>query len=567
MKKRLMISILGVLTISVIILTLFFIGIINNQYNQNIIRNLKENNQFIISIIETNNIVDKNTFFKKNLSNVEMRVTYIDKQGNVIFDSEADKESMDNHNSRAEVIDARLNGVGSSIRYSHSINKNMLYVATSFGDGYIIRSSMPIAIINSFESKYIQYYLITLVAVLIAAAIVSSKLSQAMVRPIKALQTITSRVANGELSERVKVLENNEIGDLGNAFNNMADKLQTTLKELTNRQNRLEAILRSMDSGVIAIDKNYKIIMINPYAKEIFGIEKDIIGQNLMDIIRDYELENVFKNNSEEYNEIKLFWPKERDLRVRTAEIIGETELIGNVAVVQDITDIKRLENMRSQFVANVSHELKTPLTSIKGFAETLKFVEDKDKKEKFLDIINDEADRLTRLINDILTLSYIEQHKDTKNESISVAEIIEDVYNLMKNTADLKKIKINIVAQNDCIIEADRDRFKQMLINLVDNSIKYSEENGNVYIGVENTDNTCILSVEDTGVGMSKEHLDRIFERFYRIDKARSRAQGGTGLGLAIVKHIVLSLNGKIEVQSEIGKGTKFVIRIPIKR
>lgn len=567
MKKRLMISILGVLTISVIILTLFFIGIINNQYNQNIIRNLKENNQFIISIIETNNIVDKNTFFKKNLSNVEMRVTYIDKQGNVIFDSEADKESMDNHNSRAEVIDARLNGVGSSIRYSHSINKNMLYVATSFGDGYIIRSSMPIAIINSFESKYIQYYLITLVAVLIAAAIVSSKLSQAMVRPIKALQTITSRVANGELSERVKVLENNEIGDLGNAFNNMADKLQTTLKELTNRQNRLEAILRSMDSGVIAIDKNYKIIMINPYAKEIFGIEKDIIGQNLMDIIRDYELENVFKNNSEEYNEIKLFWPKERDLRVRTAEIIGETELIGNVAVVQDITDIRRLENMRSQFVANVSHELKTPLTSIKGFAETLKFVEDKDKKEKFLDIINDEADRLTRLINDILTLSYIEQHKDTKNESISVAEIIEDVYNLMKNTADLKKIKINIVAQNDCIIEADRDRFKQMLINLVDNSIKYSEENGNVYIGVENTDNTCILSVEDTGVGMSKEHLDRIFERFYRIDKARSRAQGGTGLGLAIVKHIVLSLNGKIEVQSEIGKGTKFVIRIPIKR
>jgi two-component system phosphate regulon sensor histidine kinase PhoR len=222
---------------------------------------------------------------------------------------------------------------------------------------------------------------------------------------------------------------------------------------------------------------------------------------------------------------------------------------------------------MRSQYVANVSHELKTPLTSIKGFAETLKFVEDKEKREKFLDIINDEADRLTRFINDILTLSYIEQHKETKNEAISVAEIIEDVYNLMKNTADTKNIKINIVTQNDCIIEADRDRFKQMLINLVDNSIKYSEENGNVYIGVENTNNTCILSVEDTGVGMSKEHLDRIFERFYRIDKARSRAQGGTGLGLAIVKHIVLSLNCKIEVQSEIGKGTKFVIRIPIKR
>jgi len=565
MRKRLIKFILSILIASVLVLTLFFIGIINNQYNQNIIRNLKENNQFIISLLQTNNVADKDMLFKNNLNKFEFRVTYIDKSGKVIFDSIADSETMDNHNGRPEVIEAREKGTGSSLRLSKTINKNMLYVASTFGDGYIIRSSMPVDVINSFERKYIQYYIITLICVLIAASIISLRLSHILVNPINELHHVTSRVANGELFERVKTLDNTEIGDLGRAFNNMADKLQLTLKEVTNRQNRLESILRSMDSGVIAVDTNYKIIMINPYAKEIFGIKTDIIGKNLLDIIRDFELENVFKNTSEDYSEIKLLWPKERDLRVRTADIIGDNEIIGKVAVVQDITDIKRLENMRSEFVANVSHELKTPLTSIKGFAETLRYVEDKEKREKFLDIIDDEADRLTRLINDILILSHIEQHREGKHENINAAETIAEVYNLMKNTAENKNVKITVAGTTQCIIKGDKDRFMQMLINLVDNAIKYSESGASVFISTQVSKGNFVLTVEDTGVGMYKEHLDRIFERFYRVDKARSRAQGGTGLGLAIVKHIVLSFSGTINVESELSKGTKFIITIPI--
>ncbi len=363
------------------------------------------------------------------------------------------------------------------------------------------------------------------------------------------------------------MISEDEIGNLGKSFNDMANKLQISIKDVTERQNKLEAILKSMDSGVIAIDNSYRVIMINPSAKELFGINEDIIGKKLIHIIRDFELENVFKKNRDEFTEIKLLWPSERDLRIRTADIINEGNHIGTVAVVQDITDIKRLENMRSQFVANVSHELKTPLTSIKGFSETLKFVEDPNKREKFLDIINDEAERLTRLINDILTLSSIELHKEVKNDTIDVSAIIEDVYYLMKNTADNKKIRLEILKKKDIYLKGDIDKFKQMLINLVDNGIKYSEEGASVFIGTDIDKDKQIIWVEDTGVGMSKEHLNRIFERFYRVDKARSRVQGGTGLGLAIVKHIVLSLNGSINVESELGKGTKFTVTFPLKR
>lgn len=564
MKKKLMRSTLGLLVLSVVILTTLFILIINHQYIENVKRNLAQNNELVINLIKSDNLQNKENFFKNNLHNLDMRVTYINKQGNVIFDSVADTETMNNHNDRPEIKDARVDGVGYSDRFSNSVHRNMIYVATSFNDGFILRSSMPVELIYSFENKYIRYYLLTLILVLIFAALVSSRLSQVIVRPINELQKITSTVAKGVLNKRVEILSTDEIGDLGRAFNNMADKLEYSLKEVTDKQNRLEAILKSMDSGVIAIDKNSKVIMINPYAEEIFGLNRNIIGQNLMDMIRDFELENIFKHTSFDYNEIKLLWPKERDLRIKTADIINSGELIGKVAVVQDITDIKRLENMRSQFLANVSHELKTPLTSIRGFAETLRYVQDAEKREKFLDIINDEAERLTRLINDILILSSLEQHKFEKNEIINVNDTIDDVYNLMKNTAESKNITLFVIGNTVPPIIGDKDKFKQMLINLVDNAIKYSGNNSKIFIGTNTNKNKCVLWVEDTGVGITKEHLSRIFERFYRVDKARSRAEGGTGLGLAIVKHIVLSLNGTINVESEPLKGTKFIIEIP---
>ncbi|MEA4827169.1 MAG: histidine kinase dimerization/phospho-acceptor domain-containing protein, partial [Clostridium sp.] len=442
MKKKLMFSILSTIILSLALVTALYMTIVNYQHEESTKKMLKENNELAIKLL-TGNIISNTDLYFKSFNKSNFRVTLIDKNGFVIKDSDAMPNSMDNHNDRKEIIEARKYGNGYSTRYSSSLKKTMVYYATKFNDGYIVRSSMPMEVVTGFEGKYLNYYLVVLIMVFFISVFFSSKLSYVIVKPIKDLEFITSRIAKGELDRRVIINSQDEIGQLAKTFNHMADRLQYTLKDSIEKQNKLEAILKSMDSGVIAVDKKYRVIMINPYAQKIFGIKKDIIGQNLMDSIRDYELEEIFKNN-EENKEINILWPERRSLKVKTADVISDSEHIGTVAVVQDITDIRKLENMRSQFVANVSHELKTPLTSIKGFAETLRYVDDQETRDKFLSIIDDETDRLTRLISDILILSDIEQHKDFKiNEPIDVASSIEDVYNLMKNTADKKNIKL----------------------------------------------------------------------------------------------------------------------------
>lgn len=564
MKKKIMIYLLSTVIFIFVVVTVLFVSIFNYEYQQNLKGKLETNNKMIISLLQSNNLIDERKFFVENIVSSELRVTYIDKNGKVIYDTAVNEEIMDNHNSRQEIIEARKSGNGFSVRYSKSTEKNMMYFATTFGDGFVIRSSMPLKIVNGLGSKYFKFYIIAIIFSAVMSIWFSLKLSYIIVKPITDLDFITSRISKGEFHRRAKILSDGEIGQLAKNFNEMADKLEFTLNEVTDKQNRLEAILQSMDSGVIAVDRSNKVIMINPYAKKIFGITKDIIGQNLLDNIRDFELEDIFHQSDDDYKEIKIVWPEERELRIKTADIINRSEHIGTVAVVQDITEVKKLEKMRTQFVANVSHELKTPLTSIKGFAETLKYVDDADTKEKFLNIINEEAERLTRLITDILTLSHIEQQKEVKKEKIHVNKVVEDVYNLMKNTADAKGIQLTKEDQNVRTIIGDADRFKQMLINLVDNAINYSERGDSVCIGTENKGDRCILWVKDTGVGIAKKQIPRLFERFYRVDKARSRSKGGTGLGLAIVKHIVLNFNGKIHVESQLGIGSKFIVEIP---
>ncbi|AND85116.1 HAMP domain-containing protein [Clostridium tyrobutyricum] len=566
MKKKLMIYMLGTLVTSLIIMTILFIIIQNHEYVENMKRTLKINNQIIINTLEMKDDKDKSEFLKNNFKNGIIRDTYINRNGKVISDSVAHEQYMENHNSRKEIEEARKNGIGYDIRISVTTKKNTLYFATRMKDGYIVRSSMTMQVVKGFENAYLKYYIIIMMLSIGISILLLNKFSKSIVGPVKKLQKITFDMANGQLDRRVNIRSKDEIGKLANTFNNMADKLELILNDFASQNNQLEAILKSMDSGVIAVDTNNKIIMINPYAKDMFRINRDIIGENLMDSIRDFELEDIFKYDDTDYREIKILWPKERNLRVKTANIInGDHNRIGTVAVVQDITDIKKLENMRSQFVANVSHELKTPLTSIRGFSETLRYVKDDKNKNKFLNIIDDEANRLTRLIDDILTLSNIENNKEVVKDRIDINSVIRDVCYLMSSSAKKKDIHIETNISEVPDIYGDKDRFKQMIINLIDNAIKYSDNGGRVKIGTKFDANKSIIWVEDNGVGISEEHKQRLFERFYRVDKARSRSQGGTGLGLAIVKHIVISFNGKIKVESKIGVGSKFIVQIPV--
>ena len=565
MKRKLMISMLIILVLSLSVITAFFTVIVNYQYMQSARENLKSYNNLIVNVLKNNDVSNNDISLLSDLKDKNVNITIFDMKGNIIFPSQNKTYNKVYEAKGEEFSNAAAKGEGSGIMYDDNLKGNILSYATAYKNKYIIKSSIPIKLISSSMGRYIKYYMMVVIVVCIMALFFSSRISYIIVKPIKDLEYTTSRIAKGELQKRVDVYSNDEIGQLGLTFNNMADKLQLTLKDVMDKQNKLEAILKSMDSGIIAIDKNNKIIIMNPYAKDLFGIKKDVIGLNLIDCIRDFEIEKIFKKTYEDYNEVKILWPKERELRIKTADIINENKKIGKVAAVQDITDIKKLENVRSQFVANVSHELKTPLTSIKGFAETLKYVDDEPTKEKFLNIINDETDRLTRLINDILELSDLESSKELKKEDIDVNGVINDVICLVKSSADKKNISLSTSINVIPIIKGDKDKLKQMLINLADNAIKYSENNASVTIGSELEDNNCVIWVQDTGVGIPKEHIGRLFERFYRVDKARSRAQGGTGLGLAIVKHIVMAFKGTIDVESEVGKGSKFIVKIPI--
>ncbi|MBU3104115.1 sensor histidine kinase [Clostridium gasigenes] len=557
MKKRIIVFNIITVLFALLILTSSFVALVNV--------NEIEKTKSLLSSYNKIMILNPN-FTEKNLenfkiNNVRVRFTLIDKNGNVKFDSS--NKDLENHFDREEIIEAIKKDEAGITRFSKTEGVNLVYYANKLDDDIIIRSAVPLSTVKVLSLRYFKYYILVIILVLLLSLGLSLKLVRAIIYPIKELETATAKIANGDFNRRAKIHTNDEVGSLAHTFNNMADQLQVRISDSLDKQNKLESILESMESGVIAIDKQEKIMLINPYAKRVFGLNKNIIGKNIGEYIIDYDLIKFIKDTPEiETVEVKILHPFERELRIKKAPIINSIKLpIGTVIAVQDITDIKRLENMRSQFVANVSHELRTPLTSIKGFAETLKYVKEDETKNKFLDIIDKEADRLTRLINDILVLSNIENNNNVLEVEFDPNEVITEAINMVSGQAVLKNTKIEILNNYKGLLVGDRDKFFQLILNLVENAIKYSGEESNVLVKSYNVNDYIYIEVADNGFGIPKEDLPRIFERFYRVDK--SRAKGGTGLGLAIVKHIVKIFNGEIYVDSNIGLGTKFTVKI----
>ena len=528
MKKKIITLVVITVIFALVIVTSCFIGLVNIST----IKDAKETLAIYNECVAREDYKDSKLLslykFKDNL----VRFTVINKDGDVIFDNEIAK--LDNHNNRQEIIDAFKNGSGSSVRYSASLSTSMVYVATKIDDNTVIRSSVPVNNIRVFTSVTLKYYIAIILLVFVLSLFLAVKLVKIIVYPINELQKVTSKIENGDLNKRAIIYNYDEIGFLAQTFNNIADQLEIRIIDSLDKKNKLEAILESMESGVIAIDNNENIILIN-FIREIPEIGT---------------------------KEVKLFHPIERELRVKKSPIINYlNNSIGIVITVQDITDIKRLENMRSEFVANVSHELKTPLTSIKGFSETLRYVDDSETKNKFLDIIDKESERLTNLINDILILSNIENIHKMESEYFNPGDVIENVLDMVKSQAYKKSI---IIKYNDCFnseILGSKDKFHQLAVNLIENAIKYSNENGIVKIDLTLEEQYFVFKVKDNGIGIPKNDIPRIFERFYRVDKSRSTR--GTGLGLAIVKHIVKLFNGEISVKSKVGIGSTFTVKI----
>lgn len=334
----------------------------------------------------------------------------------------------------------------------------------------------------------------------------------------------------------------------------------------------LELIVKSISNGIIAVDKNLRTTLVNPFACKILSIPSDekILGIDIQEILKDESISNLLEKSIKEdcnFLEEVIIDENTKILSITINPIKSDSEIIGAVMFIQDITKMKNIEKMGQEFISNVSHELKTPLTSIRGFIETLKngAVNDHAVAHKFLDIIDIEAERLFFLINDILALSEIETMKQDANIfNTCLQEIIKDSINILQGQAEKKNISINIDIEQDLRISISKHKLMQLVLNLVDNAIKYSPDFSWIKIKAYKSKNSIIMSFKDSGIGIPKEHQKRIFERFYRVDKSRSRSLGGTGLGLSIVKHIVDIYNGTITLRSQVGKGSEFIITFP---
>lgn len=586
--QRLWLKITGsylILSITFVLVLWFFISsIIQNTYTDMTKDHLVENAQLISEVITLGGLDEDRETLDEWTSHfneeITLRYTIIARDGTVIADSESDIESMDNHLNRPE-IDAVLvknQELGESVRLSDTRDMSMMYVAIPVeADGELIgavRTSVSTQSIDNAISAIWTTLSAILFIILLVSVISAALLSYNITKPINRVINVTKRLQNKDYSARINADYSGEIGNLNTSVNALAASLQAHVNEIEESEKQLNSILSNLVSGVVLIDDKGKVDLTN-HATERFLSKhtSKIDGKEYTYVFGplgiDHLIETVIEDNVKRHDEAHIYFPEERILDVHIAPYYSQGwQQRGAIIVLHDITDIRRLEKMRSEFVANVSHELKTPITSVKGFAETLLSgdVPDETTAKQFMQIIYDESERLNRLITDLLELSKIEKQAMPLNiTEVNLNEIIGNSTQTISKFARDKNITLHLPSdENPIYVEADEDRLGQIVLNLVANAVNYTSDNGDIYIDAEERSSKVVLTVRDTGMGIPEEALDRLFERFYRVDKARSRHSGGTGLGLAIVKHLVESHEGKIYVKSVEGVGSTFTVELP---
>lgn len=501
---------------------------------------------------------------------IQARVTVINRGGEVLGDSEVPAENLktlENHLSRPEVQQALKSGAGSAIRYSSTVRADLLYVAVPFGAEGIIRLALPLSAVEKTKASLHANLGAALALALLLSIILSYILSNVTSRTLRTMAATAASIGRGDFSRRLPVVGSDELGELSRVMNEMTERLDEQLKRLSAEKSRLDAILRGMGEGLMVTDARGTVVLVNPAFLKFFTID-DVVGRPLIDISRHPALNRACRlvaATSQEYlEEITLPQEGEKTLLTHWVPLLENGEIRGVVAVFHDISDLKRLERIRKDFVANVSHELRTPVTVIKGYAETLMggvLQKDPERAAAFIGVIQSHAERLATLINDLLALSELESGGiSLELKPISLEGTVGHVCRLLEQKAHDKGISIDRSGiEGAPQVLADRGKLEQVLINLLDNAVKYSTENGSVRFYADGAGEMVKISVADNGIGIPPKDLPRIFERFYRVDTARSREMGGTGLGLSIVRHIVQLHGGTIAVESTHGKGTIF--------
>jgi two-component system phosphate regulon sensor histidine kinase PhoR len=516
----------------------------------------------------------------KDLSlKIKSRITIIDTQGKVLTDSEESQSgvsAMDNHASRPEVKLALDGLIGEEIRYSPTLKINMLYVAVPIrvgkSVGGVIRLALPLANVEKMLKSIRNAIIFSIIFALILAFVLGSLFTSGIIKPVNKIIQVSRKYSSGDFSHKIYHDSQDEIGELADTLNKMASDIEGKIKDVSSHSQQLKAVFNSMIEGVILTDQIGRVASINQAVERIFVVRRqNVEGKVFLEAIRNNDIAEVIStilNLGEPLSkEITLAYPVQRIFEVNATPIFYNNAISGCLVVIHDITEIRRLETMRQDFVANVSHELKTPLTSIKGFVETLLSgaLEDKENNRNFLKIIQDHAGRLDNLVDDLLSLSHLESRGMVINKkdfdlSSQVKEVIQGFKSQIKN----KDIEVINQLPQELLINADKNRIEQVFVNLIDNAVKFNKNRGYIKIYNQLSEGNIKIIIEDSGMGIPQRDISRIFERFYRVDKARSRELGGTGLGLSIVKHIVELHGGIAGVESTEGFGSKFWFIIP---
>lgn len=576
MRKRLF---WNTLIIAAVVLSVFgLIGVVAADlwYTRLMVEELKKDTILISSqTVNTKDLPGLAVKASQDLSTGgnDIRVTVVGRDGTVLGDSSTDWRTMESHRDRPEIIDALNSGWGWSERYSSTLKVKMLYVAVYNKDTQtFLRTAMPLYELQNIYWIFAAFILASILVSLALAALLAKRTSRLLSQPIVSLAEMTNEIAAGNYSITALKSGDPEFVELSNGLMRLAHDLGTHVSALENSNTQLTTVLASISEGLVALDGECRLLFTNNAACIILALDKpgESIGRKASEVIHSKAvvdlLEDCLKERRRISTEINL--PAgSLLLQASASPMLPPAE--GCILLLVDITQLRKLENMRRDFVANVTHELRTPLTSIRGYVETLQAgaLSNEELSKKFLQIIEIESERLSNLINDLLYLSEIESsNQDTGIRRFRLADIAVSVVEMLEFTASSRGVTLECSIGDDIYLEANPDRIKQLLLNLADNAVKYNQEGGDVLLSAGRTHGLVRISVKDTGIGISEEHVSRIFERFYRVDRGRSRSMGGTGLGLSIVKHIVDLYRGNIRLISETGKGSEFIIELPIK-
>lgn len=492
--------------------------------------------------------------YLENLKNesTDYRITWIDKSGNIIFDTQSNSESMENHLEREEVKEAFANGSGESERYSSTLTEKMMYCAELLDDGTVLRISVSQLTVLTLLLGIAQPVAIVFVIALVVSFIFASRISKRIVKPLNEI----------DLDNPLENDAYDELSPFLSKISNQQKKIKLQENQLSQRKNEFLAITSNMNEGLVLLGKEKKVISINPSAESFFTSEADCTGMDFIRLERNPDIIKALERAEiQDTSEIQVN-RNGRIFQLNISCIRDMGELSGFVILIFDITEKSDSENRRREFTANVSHELKSPLQSIMGSAELIENgLVKKEDMPKFIGNIHSEATRLLTLINDIIKLSKLDEGTTLSEQDFDLYSLVKENIEVLKSSAEKKNISVSFKGES-LMMKSMKPLVSEIVYNLIDNAIKYNVENGSVEISISRDKNNIILSVSDTGIGIPEEYQERVFERFYRVDKSHSKETGGTGLGLSIVKHAVQDIGADIKLESRCGKGTVVTVR-----